>query len=293
MTKDSIFLDSTNAPGEFEFNAEVAEVFDDMLERSIPLYLEQQVMIRDLCRNLWIPGTTVYDLGCSTATTLIGLGRELPPSAHLVGYDSSRPMLERARRNVEENGLQDRIDLRHADLNGSLTDVGLEGAGIVLMCWTLQFIRPLRRDDLIRCIHDALVDGGVLIVTEKILTNNGHVNRFFIDLYHDFKRRRGYSNVEIGRKREALENVLVPYRVEENVDLFRRNGFDLVETFFQWFNFAGFLCVRKPDPAARLARRGDAAMRRSTIDIIEHRIAGNCDRAVESPQVSVRPRTGH
>ncbi len=245
VKRDAIFADPVKRPSDFEFNAEVAEVFDDMLERSVPLYLEQQAMIKDLCKSFWVPGTSVYDLGCSTGTALIGLGRELPPSARFVGYDNSAPMLERARRNVEAAGLQGRIDLRHGELNGELKDLRLDNAGIVLMGWTLQFVRPLRRDDLIRWIHDALVDGGVLIVTEKILTSDGHMNRFFIDLYYDFKRRRGYSDAEISRKREALENVLVPYRLDENRDLFRRNGFELVETFFQWFNFAGFLCVRQ------------------------------------------------
>jgi tRNA (cmo5U34)-methyltransferase len=246
VKRDEVFLKSGKPTGNFEFNAEVAEVFDDMLERSVPLYLEQQGMIRSLCKNLWIPDTKLYDLGCSTATTLIGLGAVLPPTARLVGYDNSPPMLERAKRNVEENHLEERIELRHGDFNGQLSDLPLENAGVVAMCWTLQFIRPLRRDNLIRWIYDALVDEGVLIVTEKILTNNGHMNRFFIDLYYEFKKQRGYSDTEIVRKRAALENVLVPYRLDENVDLFRRNGFEIVETFFQWFNFAGFLCVKKP-----------------------------------------------
>lgn len=105
-------------------------------------------------------------------------------------------------------------------------------------------MRPLGRDELIRWIYDALANEGALIVTEKILTNKGHMNRFFIDLYYDFKRQRGYSDTEITRKREALENVLIPYRLDENLDLFRRNGFAIAETFFQWYNFAGFICVK-------------------------------------------------
>jgi tRNA (cmo5U34)-methyltransferase len=251
VKKDRIFLNSEKGAGTFEFDAEVAEVFDDMLERSIPFYLEQQAMIRGLCKNLWIPGTTVYDLGCSTATTLVGLSRELPPSAFLVGYDNSIPMLDRARKNIEENHLQERVDLRHGDLNGQLTDLSLKDAGIVTLCWTLQFVSLARRDNVIRWIYDALVNEGVLIVTEKILTNNGDMNHFFVDLYYEFKRRRGYADAEIARKREALENVLVPCRLDDNLDLLRRNRFERVETFFQWFNFAGFLCVKKPASGAR------------------------------------------
>jgi tRNA (cmo5U34)-methyltransferase len=98
---------------------------------------------------------------------------------------------------------------------------------------------------VIRWIYRNLVDGGVLIVTEKILVNNGDLNHRFVELYHEFKRSQGYSEPEILRKREALENVLIPYRLEDNIELFRRNGFAMVETFFQWLNFAGFLCVKK------------------------------------------------
>jgi tRNA (cmo5U34)-methyltransferase len=115
---------------------------------------------------------------------------------------------------------------------------------VVLLTWTLQFVRPLQRDQLIRSIYENLVPGGVLICVEKILTNSSDMNRFFIDFYYDFKRRNGYSEEEIVKKREALENVLIPYRIEENMELFRRNGFETVETFFQWYNFTGFLCVK-------------------------------------------------
>ena len=244
MKRDEIYRDQERRPGDFVFDARVAEVFDDMLDRSVPHYREQQQMICSLGRNLWREGRVIYDLGCSTGNTLIGLGRALP-AARLVGYDNSAPMLERAQRNLVAHGLETRTELKRADFNGELTDMPLENAGIVTLCWTLQFVRPIRRDRLIRWIHEALADGGALIVTEKILTGNGDMNRFFIDRYYDFKRERGYSELEIAAKREALENLLVPYRADENIDLFRRNGFEIVETFFQWFNFAGFLCVKQ------------------------------------------------
>jgi tRNA (cmo5U34)-methyltransferase len=245
MKKDEVFLAPGKLTSDFEFNAEVAEVFDDMLLRSVPFYLEQQSMVKCIGKSFWIPGTNVYDLGCSTATTLIVLCRELPDSAHLIGYDNSLPMLERARQKIAANHLNDRIEVRYGELNGPLAQVPVENASVVTMCWTLQFIRPLRRDHVVRWIYDGLADGGVLIVAEKILMNNGHMNRFFIDYYYEYKRRQGYSHTEIERKREALENVLIPYRLEENLEVFRRNGFEIVETFFQWFNFAAFLCVKK------------------------------------------------
>ena len=240
-------------------------MFDDMIRRSVPFYLEQQAMIRSLCRHFWIPGTDLYDLGCSTATTMIGLCHELPASARLVGYDNSRAMLERARLNVERNNFGKRIDLRYGELNGHLHDVPLDNAGVVTMCWTLQFVRPLRRDNLIRWIYDALAEEGVLVVTEKVLTNSVCLDPLFVDLYYDFKRRHGYTETEIARKREALETVLVPYRLDENLDLFRRNGFESVDTFFQWFNFAGFLCLKKPVKSATAIRGSEDARSRGRV----------------------------
>lgn len=253
MKRDTLFSAPQRAKYDFEFDAQVAEVFDDMLERSVPFYAEQQSMIQAMAKSFWIPGTQVYDLGCSTGTTLERLAQELGESARLTGYDNSAPMLERARKRFETAGLQHRVTLAERDLNADLALLRLENSSLVTMCWTLQFVRPLRRDDLVRWIYQALADGGALIVTEKILTNSSHVNRFFIDYYYDLKRQNGYSDTEISRKREALENVLVPYRLDENLELFRRNGFEVVETFFQWFNFAGFLCVKRP-PASNPER---------------------------------------
>jgi tRNA (cmo5U34)-methyltransferase len=104
----------------------------------------------------------------------------------------------------------------------------------------------LRRDSLVRWVYDGTVEGGAFVVTEKVHTSDTDMNRFFIDFYSDFKRRNGYSGQEILRKREALESVLIPYRIDENLEMIRRNGWEIVETFFQWYNFAGFLCVKKP-----------------------------------------------
>jgi tRNA (cmo5U34)-methyltransferase len=244
MGRDEVFTNEADRGSDFEFNEEVAQVFDDMLARSVPFYAEQQQLIQGTAQKFYQPGTNIYDLGCSTAATPMRLAKACGPDAKIIGYDNSEPMLAKARENVAQVGLGDQIELRYADLNESLENIDLSNASIVTLCWTLQFVRPLKRDSMIRWIYDGMVDGGALICTEKVLTNDSNMNRFFIDFYYDFKRRNGYSEEEILKKREALENVLVPYRVDENFEMFRRNGFQIVETFFQWYNFAGFLCVK-------------------------------------------------
>lgn len=262
MKRDDLFRDAAFEGADFAFDARVAAVFDDMITRSIPFYDEQQRMLIELARRYAAPGADIHDLGCATATTLIRMARALPDAGRLVGHDNAPDMLRQARERIAAEGLVDRIELRHGDLErpGALK---LDGAGLVLCGWTLQFIRPMQREALVRRIHAVLPEGGALLVTEKVLSNCRELNRDFIDFYYAFKARSGYSGTEIHRKREALENVLVPYRIDENRALFRRCGFRAVDTFFQWFNFAGFLCVKGQPPVTRNPKWAETRRRKS------------------------------
>lgn len=244
MSTDDVFVGQGDRASDFVFDKQVADVFDDMLARSVPFYHEQQNLIKEIASQFWMPGTPVVDLGCSLGTTLLNLAGEIHDAEELIGFDNSEPMLDRATAAIADQGEQRRVHVHLADLNGDLTDLAFSNASVVTLCWTLQFIRPLKRDRLVKHIYEHMADGGVLIVNEKILTNDSTMNRFFIDFYYNYKRKNGYSKKEIIKKRDALENVLIPYRLDENIELFRRNGFQIVETFFQWYNFAGFMCVK-------------------------------------------------
>jgi tRNA (cmo5U34)-methyltransferase len=113
------------------------------------------------------------------------------------------------------------------------------------MNWTLQFVRPLQREGLLRRIYTSLRPGGALLMAEKVLVEDSMLNRMYIELYYRYKSKQGYSVEEIQRKRESLENVLIPYRVEENVELLQRCGFDTVDTCFRWFNWAAFVALKR------------------------------------------------
>ena len=244
MERDNIFAGVAARASDFEFNSDVVRVFDDMVARSVPFYLELQYMLVELAKKFHQPGGRVYDLGCATGTTLINLRKALGESAPAyVGYDNAPEMLTKAREKLETQGVSDRVSLVLCDL---LDRPPIEDASVVTMCWTLQFIRPPQRAEVVRHIYDGMRPGGILLVIDKVLNTHPVTNQAFIELYYEFKRRNGYSNEEIARKREALENVLIPYRLDENLTLFREAGFGAVEPFFQWYNFAGFLCMKTP-----------------------------------------------
>ena len=238
--KDQLFAQQAPAQ-DFKFGRKTAEVFDDMLERSVPFYREVQRMTGELAADFAVPGTALYDLGCSTGTTFLALDPVVPPSVKFVGIDSSPEMLQRATDKLTQHGMTRRYELVCADLNEAVT---VADASVVVMNLALQFVRPLRRHQLMETIARGVRPDGCLILVEKVLSRESALNRFFIKYYYGFKQRNGYSEMEISQKREALENVLIPYRVEENIELLLSSGFRWCEVFFKWYNFCGLVAVK-------------------------------------------------
>lgn len=232
---DRLFQTSQKAR-DFDFGSETAAVFDDMLLRSVPFYEEVQRMLTEMAATFALEKTRLYDLGCSTGTTMDALAKVTPGSVQLVGLDSSPEMLRKAE--VKLAPYRDRVRFVQGDLNEGIV---VENASVAIMNLTLQFVRPLYRSALIGQVARGMTRNGCLLVVEKVLSKDSTFNRLFIDYYYEFKKRNGYSELEISQKREALENVLIPYRMEENIELFLKNGFSSCEIFFKWYNFCGFL----------------------------------------------------
>ena len=239
--KDEVFKENFTKASDFKFSSRVANVFDDMVIRSVPLYIEMQRMIAELAADHYQDDTNVYDLGCSTGTTLIMLNETIPEHIGFVGIDDSVPMLDKCNSKLREAGFLRPVSLQVADLN---SEVSIDNASVVVLCLTLQFVRPINRERLIKNIYAGLVPGGAVIIVEKILAEDSIWNRDFIRHYYDMKRRNHYSEMEIAQKREALENVLIPYKLSENITLLREAGFASYEIFFKWYNFCGFIAKK-------------------------------------------------
>jgi len=240
MSKDNLFQQG-GMDADFQFTERVAEVFDDMLARSVPNYGQVIEMTAQLLARFLAPGDRVYDLGCSTGNTLLQLARKLDPlDLHFLGIDSSPAMVQKARLKAEMYSTKEHLAFQHGDI----TTIDLPPAGAILCNYTLQFIRPLQRQEFLARVACFLRPGGVLILSEKIISHDPVLNRAWIDFHLDFKRAQGYSEIEIAAKREALENVLIPFSIEENRALLAAAGFASIETFFQWFNFVSFVAVK-------------------------------------------------
>lgn len=238
MITDTLFTKPISK--QFEFDADVAAVFDDMLSRSVPFYKESLQLTRQFSINALQDGGRVVDLGCSTASLLLEIERALKSTdgVELIGIDSSTAMIEHAHKKIEAFG--SKISL----VEGDILEYPFGRTKVVVCNYTLQFIRPLVRETLLRKIYDSLEEGGVFIFSEKVLSENATLNKQLIDCYYSFKKEQGYSEYEIVQKREALENVLIPYTMIENIDMAKKSGFSSCDVLFRWANFATFIASK-------------------------------------------------
>jgi len=241
--KDSLYSEERPHVEDFNFGEETVKVFDDMLDRSVPFYREIQRMVAELAVDFAVDGTNIYDLGCSTGNTFLAIDKVLSEDkkVRFVGVDYSEHMLEKAREKLVQAKFRHEFELIHRDLNQGIE---VTDASVVLFLLTLQFVRPLFRDRLLTSICEGLLPNGCVILVEKVLGEHSTFNRLFIKHYYEMKKRHGYSDLEIAQKREALENVLIPYRLKENEELLLRSGFRSVDVFFKWYNFCAIIALK-------------------------------------------------
>ena len=238
MNEDKLYIDEKLSDEPFRFDDAVAAVFPDMLRRSIPGYAASIEAIGSLAARYVRPGTNCYDLGCSLgAATLAMRQGTRETDCRIIAIDNSEAMIERCRGAV---GDDESIDLRLADIR----DVGIENASMVVMNYTLQFIDVAARDAMVRRIADGLIAGGLFVLSEKVVDDNAQMEDLLVELHYEHKRRNEYSELEISRKRAALENVLIPESVARHRQRLSDAGFSHSAVWLRTFNFVSIVAIK-------------------------------------------------
>lgn len=237
---DQVYAGADAPRGDFVFDERVARVFSDMLARSVPGWIELLRLIGLIGARLAQPGAGLYDLGCSLGATSASILARLPETS---GADAMRLYaVDRAPAMLEELRLRLRPEIDRGRLQPicvDLLDLKIADASLVVLNLTLQFIAPEQRLALLRRIRDGLRPGGALILAEKVAAADD--NGLLTQLHADFKAAQGYSQLEIARKRTALEQVLIPDSVAQHQARLRAAGFERIEPFFQCLNFVGWI----------------------------------------------------
>ena len=241
MSKDQIYLQQEAAVGSFEFNAAVADVFPDMLRRSIPGYDASIIAIGQLAARYVQPGTRCYDLGCSLGAATLAMRRSISaPDCRIIAVDTAPAMIEGCRKLVAEDDSETECSVQEADVR----QVEIENSSMVVMNYTLQFLPVNERLCMIRRIYEGMNTGGVFVLSEKVADDDPEVERLLTDLHHEFKKANAYSDLEISRKRSALENVLIPETTNTHLQRLTDAGFSHSGVWLKHFNFASIIAIR-------------------------------------------------
>ncbi len=239
--RDTLYADPLAEAGLFTFDDKVARVFPDMIRRSVPGYGTIVAMTGLLAARYASANSRLYDLGCSLGASTLAMRQNLrQDGCRIVGVDNSAAMLARCRNVVDTDTHDTPVDLVCANLQ----DVAIADASVVVLNFTLQFIPPALREDVIRRIHDGLRPGGIMVLSEKVTFADPHLDELNVELHHQFKRANGYSDLEIARKRSALEQVLLPETLDRHRQRMAVAGFDSCDVWFQCFNFASLIALK-------------------------------------------------
>lgn len=241
MSRDRIFAETGAEAGSFAFNDAVAEVFPDMLRRSIPGYAATIEAIGALASRYVRPDTRCYDLGCSLGAATLAMRRNISvPGCEIIAVDLAPAMIARCRKIIDDDDAEVDVSIVEDDVRR----IGIENASMVVMNYTLQFLSIEERDAMVGTIYQGLIDGGIFVLSEKVVHEDKGTEELLVQMHHEFKRRNAYSELEISRKRTALENVLIPESVSAHRARLRDAGFRQIGILLKHFNFVSIVAIR-------------------------------------------------
>ncbi|WP_020559314.1 carboxy-S-adenosyl-L-methionine synthase CmoA [Thiofilum flexile] len=241
MSRDQVYAEPLPQVVDFTFNAAVADVFPDMIRRSVPGYETILTLLGVMGQTFIQSNTHVYDLGCSLgAATLALASRTQAEQVQFVGVDNSPAMVARCEQVLQRHLPRQPVTVLCADIR----ELSFEPASVIVLNFTLQFLPPADRQALLERLYQALVPNGVLILSEKLRFAEDSEQAFLTDLYMAFKRGNGYSELEISQKRNALEHVLIPETSAQHIERLQAIGFKQVYQWFQGLSFSSFIAVK-------------------------------------------------
>lgn len=240
--KDSIYSEYRERVADFVFDKNVVSVFDDMIRRSVPGYAAVIAMAKVFAEEYAQENSNLYDLGCSLGASTLAMRKGIDKKGcRIIAVDNSVAMIERCKDIVESDVSSTPVDV----VLGDIRDIKIENASVVVLNFTLQFLAPDKRDQMLKTIYEGLLPGGILILSEKIAYPDQQEQSFQIDMHHSFKRLNGYSDLEVSQKRKSIENVLVPDTLERHYQRLDEVGFSKYYLWFKCFNFVSLVAFKQ------------------------------------------------
>ncbi|WWO98863.1 MAG: carboxy-S-adenosyl-L-methionine synthase CmoA [Candidatus Dasytiphilus stammeri] len=227
------------------FDEDVTNVFSDMINRSIPGYSIIKNMIGKLSQKFVKNYTYIYDLGCSLGDIAISIQNNLQVTGcKIIAIDNSPSMIARFKQKMKKIPTYQNHTTLIKIVEGDINKIVIKNASMVVLNFTLQFIKVEERKNLLKSIYAGLNSEGVLILSEKFKFDDPRINQIIINLHHDFKKNHGYSNLEIIQKDNLLKNFMIIDTIENQRKNLRNLGFTHVDLWFQYLNFGSFIAIK-------------------------------------------------
>lgn len=241
---DQLFAQPLAQVPDFVFNEAVVRVFPDMIKRSVPGYPTIVENIGVLGNRFAQPDTLIYDLGCSLGAVTQALRRHVRTErCRILAVDNSAAMVSRCREYLHAQDAMFQELLPAEVQEADILKLEFQPTSLVALNFTLQFIAPEQRPELLSRIRQALHPQGALILSEKLCFEDEAEQQLLTELHLDFKRANGYSELEIAQKRSAIENVMKPDSLDTHRQRLRQAGFSRVVLWLQCLNFASLIAL--------------------------------------------------
>ncbi len=230
---DKIFAKNAN----WKFSGDTVKNFEEHINRSIPYYEDGHELILNLSDFFIKDDSIVYELGSSTGKLSYLLAKKHNfRDAKFKAIEIENDMVKEAQKRYILQNLEFICD----DIN--TTD--LEKSDFISSYYTVQFIHPKFRQELINKIYNALEWGGAFIMFEKVRANDARFQDIISTLYMEYKLENNYTSDEIISKQRSLKGVLEPFSSNANIDMLKRAGFVDILTIFKYLNFEGILAIK-------------------------------------------------
>ena len=234
--QDNIFEKGNLSGLPFTFNKEVTEVFEDMINRSVPGYKTSLSLISHYAKRYYQKETNCYDLGCSLGASSWSILNNVK-DVKLIAIDNSEAMINECMDRFKKSSKYQSVMFIQEDI----MDSNMRNASFIAVNYLVQFLDFTQRDKLFEKMYEALLPGGILLISEKVHYKNKYQSKRIFNAHHKFKSANGYSDLEISGKRDSLEGVLLTEYEEDHFLRASKAGFKKAEKVLSNLNFRTFV----------------------------------------------------
>jgi tRNA (cmo5U34)-methyltransferase len=233
MAGDNIKVENSG----WRFNGDMVENFEKHISKSVPLYKEGHELIIKISDYFVKNDSICYEIGSSAGTLLSKISEHhKSKKSNFIGIEIEQDMVDKS------NELYRASNLKF--VCNDINILELKKTDLLISYYTMQFIHPKFRQELVNKIYNSLNWGGAFMFFEKVRASDARFQDIMTGIYMDYKLEQGYSPDDIVAKSRSIKGILEPFSTQGNIDMMARAGFTDVLSIMKYGPFEGFLAIK-------------------------------------------------